>query len=116
MPSILFSQLTAIIRQSNYHIIGCEQTRSTRWIFILRDTNGDIVILMVQTRPIVGASDVQDLAELVQLQRANRGFLWAYYGSFSKSALQTRMELGSVTLSLINDLPVSTGSGSIKGD
>lgn len=92
-------------QRAGYQVLSAEQLRQNRWLLQLLDGHGASMLLMVQARPLVGASDVQDLAELVRLRRPRHGILLAYQGSFSPTAQRTLTELGNHRLRLCTALP-----------
>jgi hypothetical protein len=98
-------ELTQVARQSGYHVVAVEQLRSNRWLLTLNDEAGSVILALIQARPLVSASDVQDMAEIVRLRRPERGFLVAYGGSFSAAAQRTFAELASSRLKLCTALP-----------
>jgi hypothetical protein len=95
-------------RRAGYHVISVEHPRSTRWLLTLSDGAGMLTLLVVQTRPLIGAADIQDLDELVRVREMHRGLFWAYGGTFSPAAHQTCAELGARRLTLCNSLPPAT--------
>ena len=71
----------------------------------LSEPSGAITLVMVQARMLIGAADVQDLAEIMQLRQPARGILLAYGGIFSATAQLTLAELGDLRLRLCTALP-----------
>jgi hypothetical protein len=100
-------ELVEMARQAGYRVAGVEQPRSNRWLLTLSDDFGATILALIQARPLINASDVQDLAELVRLRRADRGILLAYGGSFSSAAQRTFIELGANHLNLCTALPAA---------
>jgi hypothetical protein len=98
-------QLIRTAQQAGYDVITIEHSRSTRWLLTLRDGAGISIMLVVQARPLISASDIQDLDELVRVRRMDRGLFWAYSGTFSPAAQRTCVELGATRLSLCTTLP-----------
>jgi hypothetical protein len=94
-------------QQAGYQVIGAEQLRPNRWLLHVLDADGAATLLMVQARPMVGAADVQDLAELVRLRRIRYGVLLAHQGSFTPAAMRTLAELGDQRLRLCTALPAA---------
>lgn len=94
-------------QQAGYQVVASEQLRPNRWLLHVLDADGTAALLMVQARPLVGAADVQDLAELVRLRRMGYGVLLAHQGSFSPAALRTLAELGDKQLRLCTALPAA---------
>src|SRR5688500_7598950 len=90
--------------QAGYRVVTIEHPRSTRWLLTVCDHGGQSIMLVVQARTLISASDVQDLAELVQVRRMQRGMLWAYNGDFSPAAHRTCAELGGSNLLLCTTL------------
>ena len=100
--------LINIARDAGYNVVGVEHPRSTRWLLTLRDGAGMLILLIVQTRPLISAADIQDLDELVRVRRMHRGLFWAYDGTFSPGAYRTCTELGAARLTLCTFLPQAT--------
>jgi hypothetical protein len=105
MAQTLMRELTQIARSAGYQVVSIEQLRSNRWLMILSDARQQITLVLAQARPLVGASDVQDLAEIVRLRQPERGILLAYGGVFSVVAQQTLAELRDSRLRLCTVLP-----------
>lgn len=105
MAHTLTRDLTQLARSSGYQVVSIEQLRSNRWLLIIADATQQITLVLVQARPLVGASDVQDLAEIVRLRCPERGILLAHGGVFSVAAQQTLAELGDSRLRLCTALP-----------
>jgi hypothetical protein len=97
--------LATMARQAGYRVLEAEQLRPNRWLLTLEDSQSRQLIVLVQDRPLITASDVVDLAEIVRLRRLESGILLALDGSFSSAALQTHQELHSVRLRLCTSLP-----------
>lgn len=98
-------------QQAGYQVVSSEQLRPNRWLLHVLDADGTAALLMVQARPLVGAADVQDLAELVRLRRMGYGVLLAHQGSFSPAAQRTLAELGDQRLRLCTALPAARPEG-----
>jgi hypothetical protein len=98
-------ELTQVARQAGYHVAAIEQLRPNRWLLTLDDDTGATTLALVQARPLLSSSDVQDLAEIVRLRRPDCGILLAYGGSFSPAAQRTFVELGAANLKLCTTLP-----------
>jgi hypothetical protein len=92
-------------KQAGYRVLAVEHPRSTRWLLTLSDTAGTSILLVVQARLLIIASDIQDLDDLVRVRRTQRGLFWAYSGAFSPGAHRTCVELGAARLSLCTTLP-----------
>jgi hypothetical protein len=105
MSSTTTTELAREVRRAGYQVIAAEQLRPNRWLLQVTDAEGLGALLMVQARPLVGAADVQDLAELVRLRRPHYGILLARRGSFSPAAQRTLAELGDHRLRLCTALP-----------
>jgi hypothetical protein len=101
-------ELTQVARHAGYHVAAIEQLRPNRWLLTLNDDAGATILALVQARPLIGAADVQDLAELVRLRRPDCGILLAYGGSFTPAAQRTFIELGAAHLRLCTTLPPAT--------
>jgi len=102
--------LTQLARSAGYQVMELVQLRANRWLMTLAAPGGEITLVMVQARPLVGATDVQDLAEVVRLRRPAHSVLLALGGTFSVAAQQTLIELGEPRMRLCTVLP------SIKSD
>ncbi len=102
----LFSErsLTQQARAAGYEVLAIEQLRPSRWLMTIRDERGQPAVVMVQRRPLIGAADVQDLSEIVQVRRVARGILLAPGAAFSVAAQQTQAELGRDRLRLCTAL------------
>lgn len=92
-------------RAAGYVVRTCEQLRANRWLLTLRDPSRVRIAVLVQARPLIVATDVQDLAEMVQLRRCTRGLLWASDGRLSPEATQTLAEIGGGRLHFCTELP-----------
>jgi hypothetical protein len=103
-------ELTQLARSAGYHLIELTQLRANRWLMLLSAPSGEQTLVMVQARPLVGATDVQDLAEVVRLRRPTHSILLALGGAFSVAAQQTVIELGEPRMRLCTVLP------SVKAD
>src|SRR5215207_4461631 len=86
-------QVATQARAAGYEVVAIEQLRTNRWVLVLRDNAGVSSIMLVQQRPLVGAADVQDLAELLRLHHSSDGILLALDGTFSPVAHRTALEL-----------------------
>jgi hypothetical protein len=98
-------ELTQLARAAGYRVADVEQLRANRWLLTVFDPADEATLVMAQARPLIGAADVQDLADLVQLRQIRRGILLACGGSFSLAAQRTLAELGSGRLRLCTSLP-----------
>src|SRR5262245_15328757 len=108
-------ELTQLARKAGYDVLSIEQLRPNRWLLTLAQPQASPVLAMFQIRPLVGAADVMDLADLLRLRRAAYGILVAHGGTFSSSAQQTQSELRSLKLHLCTTLPpIVTGNGEIR--
>jgi hypothetical protein len=99
------AELTRQARTAGYTVVRVEQLRTNRWLLTLTDAQGAPWLVLAQQRPLIGAADVQDLAELLSLQRCPNGMLLALGGTFSPEARRTVGELGRQTIHLCNALP-----------
>jgi hypothetical protein len=97
--------LIQLAKEAGYQVIAAQQLRTNRWLLELSDGSGAATLALIQARPLIGAADVQDLAELVRLRRPLRGILLAYGGSFSAAAQRTLSELRDDRLRLCTALP-----------
>ena len=97
--------LVQMAQSAGYQIIATQQLRSNRWLLMLSDSTSATTLALIQARPLIGASDVQDLAELTRLRRPGRAFLLAYGGAFSSAAQRTLAEMGDERLRLCTTLP-----------
>ncbi|GAB4152414.1 MAG: hypothetical protein Fur005_02560 [Roseiflexaceae bacterium] len=75
----LFSsrELTQQARSAGFQVLAVEQLRPSRWLLTLMCLQNRTVLAMFQQRTLIGAADVQDLADLVRLRRAGSGLLVA---------------------------------------
>lgn len=101
------TRLTIQAREAGFEVVRVEQLRSNRWLLTARDGNGQVVFIMAQQRPLIGSSDVQDLAEVLQLSRQGAGFLLAVDGAFSPEARRTAAELRRHQIHLCTALPAN---------
>ena len=97
--------LTQMAQSAGYQIVGTQQLRSNRWLLMLTDASGTTTLALIQVRPLIGAADVQDLAELTRLRQPARAILLAYGGTFSAAAQRTLIEMGDDRLRLCSTLP-----------
>jgi hypothetical protein len=102
--SLTATALTATVREAGYQIVRIERLRATRWLIAVDSPEGRALI-MAQERPLIGASDVQDLAEQLRLGRADVGYLLAVGGRFSPEAQRTAAELRTPRIVLCGKLP-----------
>jgi hypothetical protein len=93
------------VRRAGYRLLTAEQLRANRWLLMLITPDGSTITLLVQMRSLIHASDVQDLAEMIQLRRVDRAILWAYGGQFSAEAYRTLQEVASGRIQLCSTLP-----------
>ena len=105
MPLPSTRDLVQMAQSAGYQIVATQQLRSNRWLLMLADVSGATTLALVQARPLIGASDVQDLAELTRLRQPGRAFLLAYGGTFSAAAQCTLVEMGDDRLRLCTTLP-----------
>jgi hypothetical protein len=94
-------------RTAGYQIVSAEQLRSNRLLMTLSEPSGVVTLVMVQARALIGAADVQDLAEIMQLRHPERGILLAHGGAFSATAQQTLVELADLRVRLCTVLPAA---------
>ena len=97
--------LTQLARSLGYQVMELAQLRANRWLMTLSAPSGETTLVLVQARPLVGAADVQDLAEVVRLRRPTHSILLASGGNFSAAAHQTLVELGDPRMRLCTALP-----------
>jgi 2-keto-3-deoxy-6-phosphogluconate aldolase len=109
----LFSsrELAQQARSAGFQVLAVEQLRPSRWLLTLTCLQNRTVLVMFQQRALIGAADVQDLADLVRLRRAGSGLLVAPGATFSAAARQTLSELRDVRMWLCTSLP-SAGEAS----
>ncbi len=105
MPLPSTRDLVQMAQSAGYQIIATQQLRSNRWLLMLSDASGVTTLALIQARPLISASDVQDLAELTRLRRPSRAILLAYGGTFSPAAQCTLTEMGDERLRLCTTLP-----------
>jgi hypothetical protein len=108
MTAPIAAELVRAAQAAGYRFFAIEHPRSRRWLLTLHDRAGATVLVLVQSRPLISATDVQELAEMVQVRRVSRGILWAYDGDFSAAARLTCAELRSIKLVLCTRLPVAS--------
>lgn len=99
------AQLIAQIRKAGYEALRAEQPRPNRWVVELRTPEGASALALAQRRPLIGAADVHDLAELMRLRRQSLGYLLALDGRFSAEAHQAAHEQRHVRIQLCTALP-----------
>lgn len=97
-------------RDAGYRVVSIEQLRNNRWLLTLSGSDTRIILVLAQARPLVGAADVQDLAELVRLRNPAMGILLALEGIFSAAAQRTCAELRDRRLHLCTSLPPAAAS------
>ena len=105
MPLPSTRDLVQMAQSAGYQIVATQQLRSNRWLLMLSDSTSATTLVLIQARPLIGASDVQDLAELTRLRRPGRAILLAYGGAFSAAAQRTLAEMGDERLRLCTTLP-----------
>jgi hypothetical protein len=98
------TQLSTMVREAGYQLIRIEQLRANRWLLLAESPEGKVLIL-AQQRPLISASDVQDLAEQLRLSRVGTGYLLAMGGRFSPEAQRTAAELRQPLIVLCGKLP-----------
>ncbi len=108
MAPLSIRDFTLEARTAGYQILAAEQLRSNRLLMTLSEPSGVITLVMVQARALIGASDVQDLAQIMQLRHPARGILLAHGGVFSATAQQTLVELGDPRVRLCTVLPTAS--------
>jgi hypothetical protein len=96
--------LTTQVREAGYRLIKHEQLRTNRWLVVAESDEGRVLI-MAQQRRTISASDVQDLAELLRLDRFQIGYLLAIGGRFTAEAQSTAAELRRPQIVLCSKLP-----------
>lgn len=106
-------QLVSQIRKAGYEALRVEQPRPNRWVLSLRTPEGAEVVVLAQERALVGAADVQDLAELLRLRRVAVGYLLALGGRFSAEAQRTAQEGRQGRILLCTALPSTLGASSV---
>jgi hypothetical protein len=98
------THLSTMVREAGYKLIRIEQLRANRWLLIAESPEGRVLIL-AQQRPLINASDVQDLAEQLRLRRVSTGYLLSMGGRFSPEAQRTAAELRHPRIVLCGSLP-----------
>jgi hypothetical protein len=98
------THLSTIIREAGYRLIQIEQLRANRWLILAESSEG-MVLILAQQRTLIGASDVQDLAEQLRLRRVGTGYLLAMGGRFSPEAQRTAAELRQPRIVLCGKIP-----------
>jgi hypothetical protein len=99
------THLSTMVREAGYQLIRIEQLRTNRWLLLAESPEGKVLIL-AQQRPLIGASDVQDLAEQLRLTPVGIGYLLAMGGRFSPEAQRTAAELRQPQIVLCGSLPL----------
>jgi hypothetical protein len=97
------TNLSTMVREAGYELIRIEQLRVNRWLLLVESPGGKVLIL-AQQRPLIGAADVQDLAEQLRLSRIGIGYLLAMGGRFSPEAQRTAAELRQPCIVLCGSL------------
>ena len=105
MPLPSTRDLIQMAQSAGYQIVATQQLRSNRWLLMLVDASGAKTLALIQARLLIGAADVQDLAELTRLRQPGRAILLAYGGTFSSAAQRTLAEMGDDRLRLCTTLP-----------
>jgi hypothetical protein len=100
-------EFAAEARAAGYSVVRIEQLRSNRLLMTLHDQSDAMTLVMVQARALIGAADVQDLAEITRLRNPMRAILLAHGGVFSATAHQTLAELDDARLRLSMVLPAT---------
>jgi hypothetical protein len=97
---------------AGYKVLVIEHPRSRRWLLTLQDSAGAISLLIAQSRPLIGATDVLDLADLVRVRRVASGILWAYDGRINPAAQRTSAEIGArATIYIVSQAGMCIGIG-----
>ncbi|NNJ10695.1 hypothetical protein EKD04_010170 [Chloroflexales bacterium ZM16-3] len=96
--------LSNLVREAGYKLIRIDQLRANRWLIMAESVEGKVLIL-AQQRPLIGAADVQDLAEQLRLTRVPIGYLLALGGRFSPEAQRTTAELRQPRIVLCGKIP-----------
>ena len=100
-------EFVRMAQQAGYQVILAEQLRPNRWQLLVKDGTGNRWALLIQVRPLLSSADVQDLADIVRLQRLDGGILLAHGGVFSPAAQRTHQELADGRLRLCTALPLA---------
>ena len=103
--------LVQMAQSAGYQIVATQQLRSNRWLLMLSDSTSATTLALIQARPLISASDVQDLAELTRLRQPARAILLSYGGAFSSAAQRTLTEMGDERLRLCTTLPPAASPG-----
>jgi hypothetical protein len=98
------TDLSNQVREAGYQLIRIEQLRVNRWLIMAESAEGRVLIL-AQQRPLIGAADVQDLAEQLRLTHNAVGYLLAMGGRFSPEAQRTAAELRHPQIVLCGRIP-----------
>ncbi len=98
------TDLSTMVREAGYHLIRIEQVRANRWLLLAESSEGKVMIL-AQQRPLISASDVQDLAEQLRLNNVGMGYLLAVDGRFTPEAQRTAVELRIPRIVLCGTIP-----------
>lgn len=110
-----YASLLAQVREAGYELVQAEQPRPNRWLLLLRAPDRELVLVLAQQRPLVGAADVQDLAEALRLRRLPIGVLLALGGRFSAEAQRTAQELRQARIHLALALPPASSAPARAG-
>jgi hypothetical protein len=106
MGNLTPREVVQLVQQAGYSVAAVEHPRTNRWLLTVTDGNG-LLLIMLQERPLIGAADVQDLAELVRLRCLPSGVLVAHRGTFSPAAYRTSAEFGSQRIRLCTTVPLA---------
>lgn len=107
------SAFVQVAQQAGYRVRLVEQPRNNRLLLTVDDPEGQALMIMIQARRLVTASDVAELADVVRIRRLHQGLLWAYGGEFSPFATQAVRELGDL-IRLIRGLPSATTQPALR--
>ncbi|MBX0328780.1 hypothetical protein K2Z83_13965 [Oscillochloris sp. ZM17-4] len=98
------TNLSNLVREAGYQLIHIDQLRTNRWLIVAESAEGRVLVL-AQQRPLISASDVQDLAERLRLSQVPIGYLLAMGGRFSPEAQRTAAELRRPRIVLCGKIP-----------
>jgi hypothetical protein len=94
MTKLLTRDCVRLVREAGYAVDTVEHLRACRWLLTVTSTRGGAkILILIEERVLVTASDVQDLASVAQVRNVQYGILLACNGSFSPTAHHTCTDL-----------------------
>src|SRR5215212_7953504 len=105
MTKLVTRDCVHLVREAGYAVDTVEHLRANRWLLTVTGTSRDAkILILIQERVLVTASDVQDLTSFIQVRHVRYGILLAINGTFSPNAHLTCIELHDQLL-LCTELP-----------